>query len=109
MKIVNTDLTFKEFSEIIDELIFKHFGENRDFECKSMYDETGKPIYAILLHRFEPYYKFDSFSLFIKYLDGSSIRSYNDVVFTEDFERTFDYLYKVCKENDYIKYIMEDK
>ena len=111
MKIVNTKYTFKEFSEIIDKLIFEYFGENKDFECKSMTDETGKNTYAILLHYFETDYNFDRYSLIIKYLDGSSVRSYNSIVFTKNFEKTFDFVYKMCKENDYIDYrfIKEDK
>lgn len=78
-------------------------------------DESEKAITAYLIHddRFNPNY--DRVKLIIRYFDNSEARIYeptyflNPKVFLIKDENEFNYMYKKCKENDYIKYIMEDK
>ena len=82
---------------------------------KIMRDESGKAIVAYLIHddRFNSNY--DKVKLIIKYSDNSEARIYeptyflNPKVFLIKDDNEFNYMYKKCKENDYIKYIMEDK
>ena len=79
-----------------------------------MRDESGKATTAYLIHddRFNPNY--DKVKLIIKYSDNSEARIYeptyflNPKVFLIKDGYEFNYMYNKCKENDYIKYIMED-
>ena len=96
--------TFEEFNKIIGQAISDHLDTNKGVEYKFMKDETGKDIQAIILHDLEPYSEYDRYSLIIKYLDKSLVRWYNSIIFTMDFEKTFEYIYEKCKENDYLQY-----
>lgn len=102
---INTDYTFEEINKFIGDIIFSYSDINKGVECKLMKDDTGKDIQAILLHSNSSFNSdCEQYSLIIKYLDKSLVRSYNSIIYTMKFERTFDYLYKECKKSDYIEY-----
>ena len=103
MIINNPPYTFKEFNECIGLTIYDFSCTDKGVEYKFIKDETGKDIQVIILHDIEPQCGFDRYSLIIKYLDGSLGRWYNSIIFTTRFEKTFEYIYEKCKENDYIE------
>ena len=102
--LIKTDYTFEEVNEFIGESIIEFSDINKGIEYKFMKDEEGKDIQAIILHDIEPGFEFDKYTLIIKYLDKSLVRCYNYIIFTITFEKTFEYIYEKCKENDYIEY-----
>ena len=99
---INTDYTFEEINKLIGQSIIDFSDIDKGVEYKFMKDESGKDIQAIILEYNGPYY--DRYSLIIKYLDKSLVRCYNNIIFTTEFEKTFEYIYEKCKENDYIEY-----
>lgn len=101
---IKTCYTFEQVNNYIGQLIIAFSDINKGVEYKFMKDESGKDIQAIILHDSGPEAEFDRYSLIIKYLDKSLVRSYDNVIFTMKFKIDFDYLYEELKENDYIEY-----
>lgn len=99
---INTDYTFEEINKFIGQSIIAYSDIDKGVEYKFMKDESMKDIQAIILQYNGPYY--ERYTLIIKYLDKSLVRCYNYVIFTDTSEKTFEYIYEKCKENDYIDY-----
>ena len=113
MKIVHT--TAKDFRVWMRGFIEMCEINELRIDYKIMKDESGKTIVVYLIHddRVNSYY--DKVKLIIKYSDNSEARIYepthflNPKVFLIKDDNEFNYMYEKCKENDYFKYIMEDK
>ena len=101
----------KELNISFDEFLLELEKKGQKMEHKIMYNETGRPMIVRLYHDYTFDYDFDRITLFIDYLDNSTIRIYKSELFSLHHNFSFMSIYKMCKDNEYEEYTlnMEDK
>ena len=97
----------KELSITVDELLLDLENKSQKKDSKIMYDETGRPMIVVLYHEYTFDYDFDRITLFIDYLDNSTIRIYKPSLFSLNNKFQFIAIYRMCKDNEYKEYTID--
>ena len=97
----------KELDITVDKLLLDLEKKNQKINSKIMYDETGRPMIVRLYHDYTFDYDFDKITLFIGYLDNSTIRIYKPSLFSLNSKFQLITIYRMCKDSEYEEYTID--